>query len=219
MPWIERIFERLSAYYGARFADMWRGCDLEGVKKIWSDELGEFTKNEIAQGVKSCRAREWPPTLPEFLKLCRPELDYERAYLHAVEQMRKRESGDDEWNNAAIFYAARKIGNDLRNNPYQSIKTRWHSALDEAVNDIRTGKLPDEIPPRAIAIPAPGGQSMTKESAEKMTTEIESMLYTEKQDYRAWARKIIANPENYPYISVKFAKEALAAESGEAFAG
>lgn len=33
------------------------------------------------------------------------------------------------------------------------------------------------------------------------------------QDYRAWAKKIIANPKNYPDISYKIAKEALQAKS------
>lgn len=30
-----------------------------------------------------------------------------------------------------------------------------------------------------------------------------------KRDKRAWAKKILANPKDYPYISVKFAKESL----------
>lgn len=33
-----------------------------------------------------------------------------------------------------------------------------------------------------------------------------------KTDYKAWAKKIITNPKNYPDISLKYAKEALRAE-------
>ena len=35
---------------------------------------------------------------------------------------------------------------------------------------------------------------------------------TEKTDYKAWARKILASPKSYHDISVRFAKEALAHE-------
>ena len=34
-------------------------------------------------------------------------------------------------------------------------------------------------------------------------------LISPKTDYKAWARKIIANPQNYPDISLRYAKEAL----------
>jgi hypothetical protein len=35
---------------------------------------------------------------------------------------------------------------------------------------------------------------------------------TKKTDYRAWAKKIIDNPKNYPDISLKYANEAIAAK-------
>lgn len=34
-----------------------------------------------------------------------------------------------------------------------------------------------------------------------------------ERDYRAWARKILASPKNYPDISIQYAKEALNATS------
>lgn len=165
LSWIEKLFERLSAYYGARFADMWRGCDLEGVKQVWAAELGDCTRDEIARGVAACRTRDWPPTLPEFLKLCRPAIDYERAFIEAVEQMRRRERGEDAWSTPAVFWAAVKLGGDLRANPYPAIRCRWQSALDDAIAGIRSGALPGEIPPRREALPPPGQTSVPPEVA------------------------------------------------------
>lgn len=176
MSWIEKLFERLSAYYGARFADMWRGCDLEGVKQVWATELGDCTREEIARGVAACRTRDWPPTLPEFLKLCRPAIDYERAFLEAIDQMRKREHGEDVWSSPAVFWAACKLGGDLRAHPYQAIKGRWHAALDDAIDGVRTGKLPTEIPQRAVALPAPGQTFIPPEVARERLAELRDSL-------------------------------------------
>jgi hypothetical protein len=176
LSWIERIFQRLSAFYGSRFADMWRGCDIESVKSIWAQELSGFTKEELAAGIAACRNLEWPPTLPTFMKLCRQPLDYERAFMEAVEQMRKRETGEDRWSKPAIYWAAVKIGNDLHAYSYASLKGRWHAALDEAIDGIRNGKLSTEIPIRRDALPPPGQRTTPPEIARQRLAEIRQKL-------------------------------------------
>lgn len=70
-PWIERLFARFEAMYGAKFADAWKGCDLQNVKAVWAETLGALSRDDLAAGVAGCMEREWPPTLPEFVKLCR----------------------------------------------------------------------------------------------------------------------------------------------------
>jgi len=110
------------------------------------------------------------------MKLCRPALDYERAFLEAVEQMRKRETGDDRWSTPAIYWAAVKLGSDLSAYPYQSIKGRWQAALDEAIEAIRTGKLPAEVPKRREALPAPGQCIVPPEVAKQRIAAIRDML-------------------------------------------
>lgn len=174
--WIERVFERLSALYGSKFADLWRGCDIEGVKSVWAKELAGYSPDEIARGIAACRTRDWPPTLPEFLKVCRPALDYERAFIEAIEQMRKRETGGDEWSTPAVYWAAVKVGGDLRAYPYPSIKGRWMAALDDAIEGIRTGKLPADVPQRREALPAPGQCSVPPEVAKQRLANIRDML-------------------------------------------
>lgn len=70
-PWIERLFSRFEAMYGAKFADAWKGCDLRNVKVVWAEALGACSREELAAGISGCLRKDWPPTLPEFLKLCR----------------------------------------------------------------------------------------------------------------------------------------------------
>lgn len=70
-PWINRLFSRFEAMYGAKVADAWKGCDLQNVKAVWAETLGCFSRDELAAGISGCMSRDWPPTLPEFVKLCR----------------------------------------------------------------------------------------------------------------------------------------------------
>ena len=53
---------------------------------------------------------------------------------------------------------------------------------------------------------------MSKEESKVYSDKmIETVVKTSKPttDYKAWAKRIMANPKNYPAISFKFAKEAL----------
>ncbi len=68
---IDRLFARLEAFYGSKFADTWKNCDLENVKSVWADGLGGMTRDELLAGVMGCKGKDWPPTLPEFIKLCK----------------------------------------------------------------------------------------------------------------------------------------------------
>ena len=71
--WIDRIFERLSCFYGSKFADMWRGTDPVQLKAVWSEKLAGFHDRPeiIRHALESLDDRPWPPTLPEFLEVCR----------------------------------------------------------------------------------------------------------------------------------------------------
>ena len=52
---------------------MWRGQDIEFVKTVWAVEMGKLTRKEIKRGVDALIMRDWPPTLPEFVKLCKTQ--------------------------------------------------------------------------------------------------------------------------------------------------
>lgn len=152
-PWIERLFARFEAMYGARFADAWKGCDLHNVKSVWAECLGGYSREELAAGVAKCLTRDWPPTLPEFLQLCRPPIDYDAALIEAVEQMGRREAGNDRWSRPAIYWAAVKIGSyDLSRKTLRELQPEWNRAFGD---QLALGRWP-EIPERRPALPAPG---------------------------------------------------------------
>lgn len=71
--WIERLFGRLSCLYGAKFADLWAGVDVVEVKRTWGRKLVGFDLGVIKAAIEACEDSEKgaPPTLPEFVALCR----------------------------------------------------------------------------------------------------------------------------------------------------
>lgn len=69
--WIERLFTRLSARYGASFGRQWEGTNLAKVKEVWTEELGGFTADQMAGALKAIETNTYPPNLPEFIAACR----------------------------------------------------------------------------------------------------------------------------------------------------
>jgi len=162
---VDRLFARLGAFYGARFADMWRDADPVELKRVWAEELAGFSPEELARGIDGCRTRDWPPTLPEFLRLCRPALDYEAAFCEAAEQMYRRQQGEDRWSDPAIYWAATWMGRDVMAVPYAVAKARWCANLNRALQAIRGGELPNEVPERLQTLPAPGATVASADDA------------------------------------------------------
>lgn len=199
--WIDKLFSRFSAMYGRKFADLWSDCNLKDVKAIWAEDLAGLSGEEIKRGLDACKTRTFPPTLPEFVTLCRPPMDYEALYISAANAL-----NDGHWKTKLAYWATKSVGQfEVRNEPFKRMESRWKKAVDELRLD---GDLPD-IPPRQEALPAPGKTSISKEEAAKRKSEIG--LNMGKKHPKAWAKKIIEHPENYPSISLKFAQEAMMA--------
>lgn len=86
--WVERIFDRMQGLYGSLWVDRWRSGETikapDGTtadrgmilaKATWAQELGGFAgeAERIAKALDDCRGRNLPPTLPEFIGLCRQQ--------------------------------------------------------------------------------------------------------------------------------------------------
>lgn len=185
--WVDALFSRLSAMYGSRFADLWRGCDLAAVKATWAADLAVMSRDELAAGVAACRSRDWPPTLPEFMKLCRPPIDFDGALSEAVEQMARRESGSDRWSHPAIFWAAQSIAFELRNSPRKVLDGLWRSSLGA---QLAKGQWPDIPDRQAAALPAPELPPV-REEAVLAWERFKSTFGTAdgQHDYLLWAKK------------------------------
>lgn len=196
--WIERLFERMAGMYGSKFADMWAGQPPETVKRIWSDGLAGLTGEQIATGLRACMTRQWPPTLPEFVTLCRPPPNYEQLFIQAATASRSSKLAY--WGRVAFGHF------EMQRATWASAKNRWTQIIDELLQD---GELPD-IPPQAQALPQPGKTTNSAHQAECMRI-IRSLLKP-KPPGDWWARRILERAEageNLPQISLDMAREAL----------
>lgn len=72
LPWVDRIFEKLTLVYGQAFLSRWRDLDIDAVKRDWATELAGFEKypEAIAHGLRTLPS-EAPPTVLQFRGLCR----------------------------------------------------------------------------------------------------------------------------------------------------
>jgi hypothetical protein len=68
---IEALFSKMTAFYGDKFAMMWRGAKLDEVQKAWAIELAKLSREQLKAGSESMTALPKPPTLPEFIALCK----------------------------------------------------------------------------------------------------------------------------------------------------
>lgn len=161
---IERLFLRLTAFYGNKFREGFAAVELDDMQQVWAEELAPYSLDEINRGVNGCRSLKWPPTLPEFLTLCRPPLDPESAFVEAIENMRRRELGEEAaWTHPAIYFAAVAVGAyEIRRYGYQAMKARWAAVLS---HQLAKGSWP-QIPPPTLALPAPEGRPPTAAEAE-----------------------------------------------------
>lgn len=181
--WVKEIFKRFHGRFGNRFLAEYssgkldrRGQDegVENAKHVWGEELAGFTAEEIKRGLSA--QYSFLPDCDKFKLACRPSADDEQSFYVAVEQIRLRKDAKDKWPNAVIYWAAVELGNDLNNYPYQSIKGRWKQALNKAKEGIDSGKLPNEVPVKLVAIPSPGKTTVSKEEAERRFAEVRAVL-------------------------------------------
>lgn len=199
---MDHLFNRLDGLYPNR----WRAAfandqTVTNWREAWSEAFDDerITTQDVAAGIKACRKTfDWPPSLPEFLKACRPPLDYERLYIGAANAV-----NSGQWPSKLAYWATQTVGAfEVREQPYKRMEARWKKAVDEAI--AKGGELLD-IPPRREALPAPGQQSISREEAAKRADGLGAKIG--KADPKAWARKILDSPESYPYISQKMARE------------
>ncbi|MES2729948.1 MAG: hypothetical protein V4621_07640 [Pseudomonadota bacterium] len=215
----------MSFLWGKKFTDQWGGIlagkDSEEVKRnaskmqdVWLKSLADISELEFRRGATKMQNLAWPPTLPEFLKLCRPDVNPLNAYYEAVEGSRSRERGEiGTWSHPAIFWASVRVtAFELASQSYSQIKTRWEAAL--ALELAKQEWPPIEAP--KIALPAPPKATISKEKAAELMQQIKSVGNIQAspgRDSKRWAKVIMerysAGDNKLTPIQVKFAREAL----------
>lgn len=163
---IEHVFTAMACEYGKKFADLWGTTDPETLKQHWARRLHGLSRAELGRGLRALQTREWPPTLPEFMKLCRPPIDPLRAYHEALDGMTARvQKGEiGHWSHLAIYWAAVDVGAfDLLNHPYDKLKARWEKALQAQLEAGEWAPIPEPM----LALPSPGKSHTASEEAKR----------------------------------------------------
>lgn len=204
--------------YGQKFRDQWRGSTPNELKGVWGTALHGYSVIEVKRGMQECLRRPWPPTLPEFLSLCRPPLNAEATFREASVQWRKRFSdGTDAWSSPAVYWTAQAIGNDVSKEPWDRMRTRWTEALADIQEAIAAGRIQNAVPAALTALP-PAISTLSVEKIRERSAELREQVaggITNKKPSLEWARKILASPSGRAPITLQFAKDALAAGSHE----
>lgn len=213
--WVEKLLHYMLLCYGKRFTDQWGMTDSQELIDVWANGLAGFSRDELKRGKDALAGRDWPPTLPEFKKLCRRPLDPMHAYYEAVAGVQARAAGEyGKWSHPAVYWAAMPLAFELREQSYSQVRCRWEAALSEQLDK---GEWP-EIPQPMVALPAPGKTKTSREEAAKRLQELGAATVIKDSagnDMRRWARKILEREargdKTLLPIQVRFAREAAAA--------
>lgn len=212
--WIEKMFHKMLLDYGKKFTEQWGAADTDELIKHWAAEMAGYSGVEIKRGLAAMESRDWPPTLPEFKKMCRPPADPLVAYYEAVAGVQARTAGEmGAWSHPAIYWAAMPITYDLNTQTYSQIKHRWERALDEQLD---RGEW-EPIPRPMVALAAPGKSETSRASAARMLRELDAAGITKKSadgiDHKRWARRIIERQargdKSLQMIQIKDARMAI----------
>lgn len=141
-----KILSRQRMMFGEKFQKQWNGISTDELVGFWASELKGYSEQELARGTEALRKLSYPPTLPEFLKLCRPPIDASKAYYEAVKGVQDRTNGKKgEWSHPAIFWATVGMAHDLLNRPYSAIEKQWKAQLDKELEKTEWDDIP-EVP-------------------------------------------------------------------------
>lgn len=70
LPWVEKIFQKLSLVYGRDFLGRWEGIPIEDVKSDWAHELSGYQQSPDAISYALQHLPNKPPTVLEFRTIC-----------------------------------------------------------------------------------------------------------------------------------------------------
>ena len=209
---MDHLYNRLNGIYPNKFRSNFRDMQaIEDWKAAWAEAFDEegIVPQDVALGIKNCRRMfDWPPSLPEFLRACRPHLEADVAFFEAVRGMQARARGEaGTWSHPAIFHAAVAVGQfDLLNQAYQQLEGRWKKALGD---QLALGSWP-EIPAPAMALPSPAESAQGRKEGQKKVRDLAQQAFSQKgKDHKAWSTRILAAPAGKSPTVLKMAKAAL----------
>lgn len=147
---VARVFARLQAQQGAKFAEVLAGSSLDDVMDEWAAGLYGFRGRELERGCDKAASFQWAITLPAFKLLARPALDPEAAWYEAGKCLKQRDDGmAGDWTHPGVWRAAARMSTAIRSGEeFRRHKGRWTSLLDDELSKGWGEEVP--LPPQAI---------------------------------------------------------------------
>lgn len=211
---VAAIFAKMQLDYGKKFTDQWGATNPDALNAHWVSELTGYTPREIKRGLAAMDGKDWPPTLPEFKKMCRAPLNEMATYYEAIAGLEARGKGEmGAWSHPAVYWAASLLRVDLMSQTHAQMKDRWAAALKAQMERSEWA----EIPPGRVLLPAPDTSPAAKELAAKMMRELDAAGVirspTDNIDHKRWAKTIMARHDrgdkSLSMIQLQFARTAL----------
>lgn len=207
---IDHLFNRLDGAYPIRWRSAFPSEEaIANWRESWAEAFDEegLTPDEVKAGLQVCRKQfDWPPSIAEFIKACRPAINVDAALYEAAQQLRLRAEGKDEWSNPAIYWAALRVGEfDMLNLSHAALLKRFGAALDTV---LAQDQIP-AVPPRLTALPAPGRGRASPERVEAAVREVRAT--TKDPGNKRWAERIVARDKAGKKIALGVLRMAQAA--------
>ena len=85
-PWADRLFQRLAAIYGHQKLATMFADDSGEVRATWEEQLRRFKPEVLRRAIQSVidGGSDWPPTLAQFVGICRDHNRGEQASAPAL---------------------------------------------------------------------------------------------------------------------------------------
>lgn len=210
---MDHLYNRLDGAYPRRWREQFPTEQaIANWRESWAETFDAegLTPAEVKAGLAECRTRyDWPPSVAEFVKACRPAINVDAALCEAVEQLRQRNEGRDQWTNPAFYWAALRVGTfDMLNLPHAQLVKRFAAALADVMRD-----EVKPVPPRAEALPAPGKATASPERVAAHLAQLRALRTVPAG--RQWAVRLLERYERGEKISpacVDMARRALRSE-------
>lgn len=170
---VERVFQSFWLSFGKRFTERYSQVaeDSPGVrvdvglrlaKAGWAMRFAKerLTDEDVTRGLEGVGAN--PPSLDEFVSMCRPQWVIHDTFREAVAQLALRQSGQDRWSHPAVYWAAMDVGHwDMTHLGHDQLMGRFEEALRRRLGEPEIAPVPAALP----SLPSPGRTESDRELA------------------------------------------------------
>lgn len=160
----EYVWQKLTEFYG----DQWTKTAGISPNESWVNALNTLESSQIQRGLAEIvkQGKEWPPSLPAFMKLCRGS-EHDDSFDRFISRASPA--------NYAELLTANQVGYSCRTQlPEDKARALWSKTLDRFKAKIDRGEIPAA---KTIQAPAPAPETTEKPvSYESRNTKLDRQI-------------------------------------------